>query len=266
MPINGFFALRESEPLTVSELNGRIKSVIDPNFRNVSVTGEISNLSIKDHIYFNLKDESSTIRCAIWKYRKGILTFDLQEGLNVVCHGNISVYAAGGNYTLSLERITPHGEGSIQQALKKLSKKLEKEGLFRPERKKRIPIPPRKIAVVTSLTGAAIRDFLNTMYRRCRRSDILICPVLVQGAEASRDIEAKLTLLNSLRQEQKPDLVVLIRGGGSAEDLWTFNEERVVRAIAASVIPVVSGIGHENDVSLSDMAADLWLPKKPEHS
>ena len=252
-----FFAPRGSEPLTVSELNSRIKSVIDPAFRNVCVTGEISNLSIKDHIYFNLKDESSTIRCAIWKSKKGILAFEPQEGLNVICHGNISVYTAGGNYTLSLERITPHGEGSVQQALKKLIERLKKEGLFSPERKKSIPIPPRKIAVVTSLTGAAIRDFLNTMFRRCRRSDILICPVLVQGVEASRDIEAKLALLNSLSPEQKPDLIALIRGGGSVEDLWTFNEERVARAIAASVIPIVSGIGHENDVSLSDMVADL---------
>ena len=243
--------------MSVTELNEQIKSVIDPSFRDVRVTGEISGLTIKKHIYFNLKDESSTIRCAIWQSQQKILTFEPQEGLKIVCRGNISTYVGGGNYTLTIREITPHGEGAVQRALKKLVEKLKKEGLLLPERKKPIPPSPRKVAVVTSLSGAAIRDFLNMMRRRSRRADILICPVLVQGIDAAQDIESKLSLLNGLRPELKPDVIALIRGGGSVEDLWTFNEERLARAIAASGIPIVSGIGHEQDVSLSDLVADI---------
>lgn len=257
MPFINYFSSAASEPITVTELNEQIKVIIDQTFRNVHVIGEISNLKIGRHIYFNLKDENSTIRCAIWQSQKDILTFDLEEGLKVVCRGNINTYVAGGYYSLSLQEITPHGEGSVQQALKKLIAKLEKEGLFLPQRKKPIPSPPRIVAVVTSTSGAAIRDFLNMMLRRSRRADILICPVLVQGIEASRDIEKTLALLNCLPPHVKPDVIALIRGGGSVEDLWTFNEERIARAVAASTIPIVSGIGHEQDVTLSDMAADL---------
>ena len=249
--------------MSVTELNEQIKSVIDPSFRDVRVTGEISGLTIKKHIYFNLKDESSTIRCAIWQSQQKILTFEPQEGLKIVCRGNISTYVGGGNYTLTIREITPHGEGAVQQALKKLVEKLKKEGLLLPERKKPIPPSPRKVAVVTSLSGAAIRDFLNMMRRRSRRADILICPVLVQGIDAAKDIESKLSLLNGLRPELKPDVIALIRGGGSVEDLWTFNEERLARAIAASGIPIVSGIGHEQDVSLSDLVADIRLRPTP---
>lgn len=257
MFLTDLFAPRDSEPMSVTELNELIKSALDPTFRNISVVGEVSNLKKGKHIYFNLKDETATIRCAIWQFQKKIVTFDLQEGLKIYCRGNISVYIDGGTYSLSIVDIKPHGEGAVQQALKKLIEKLEKEGLFLQERKKPIPAPPGRVAVVTSLSGAAIRDFLNMMQRRSRRAVILICPVSVQGNEASRDIEAKLSLLNRLRSDIKPDVIALIRGGGSPEDLWTFNEERVARAIAASTIPIVSGIGHEQDVSLSDMVADL---------
>ncbi len=252
-----YFTSRTTDPMSVTELNEQIKSVIDPTFRDIRITGEISNLKIGKHIYFNLKDESSTIRCSIWQSQKKILSFELQEGLKIICRGNVSTYVNGGSYSLNLLEIVPHGEGAVQQALKKLIEKLKKEGLLHPERKKTIPSSPRRVAVVTSLSGAAIRDFLNMMRRRSRRADVLICPVLVQGVEASRDIESKLFLLNSLRPEFKPDVIALIRGGGSTEDLWTFNEERVARAISASDIPVVSGIGHEQDVSLSDLVADV---------
>ncbi len=257
MPFDIF--TRQTQPLSVLELNNRIKSVVDGNFRNVYVTGEISDISSSKskHIYFSLKDETSVIKCVIWQSQKSILRFELQSGLKVTCSGDVRVYAQGGNYSLNVKKIDPLGEGELQRAFKTLQAKLEKEGLFSPERKKPIPAAPRRVAVVTSLTGAAIRDFVNTMRHRTRRAEILICPVLVQGDEASREIASTLDMLNAFQGKLRLDAIALIRGGGSLEDLWAFNEERTARAIANSKIPVVSGIGHEFDVSISDMVADL---------
>jgi len=247
----------EQRVLSVWELTARIKDLLETSFPTVWVAGEISNLARprSGHCYLTLKDDRAQLRAAIWRNAASRLRFDLQDGMEVVCRGHVDVYAPRGSYQLIVERIEPKGIGALELAFRQLREKLAKEGLFDPARKR--PLPPfvEQIAVVTSPTGAAIRDFLQVLGRRWRGADVLIVPSRVQGEGAAEEIAAAIELANRLGRPI--DCLVVTRGGGSLEDLWAFNEEVVVRAIRASRIPVVSAVGHEIDVTLSDLAADV---------
>lgn len=244
-------------PLSVWELTAQIKDLVEAAFPEVWVAGEVSNFSRPQsgHCYLTLKDDRAQLRAVIWRGAAARMKFDLHDGLEVICRGHLDVYAARGSYQLVIEDILPQGMGALELALRQLREKLSREGLFDPARKR--PLPPfvRQIAVVTSPTGAAIRDFLQVLGRRWRGIDVLIVPVRVQGEGAAEEIAAAIQLAN--RMPKPIDCLVVTRGGGSIEDLWAFNEEPVVRAIAASRIPVVSAIGHEIDVTLADLAADV---------
>lgn len=245
------------KPLTVSQLTQRIKGVLEHQLGTFWVTGEISNLSRprSGHFYFNLKDENAVLPVAMWRSTAARLKFDLDDGQEVVCQGSLDVYAPHGAYKLIVRKIEPLGLGPLQLAFQQMFEKLAKEGLFAPEKKQQLPAFPRRVAVVTSPTGAAIRDFIQTAKRRWPLAEILIIPAKVQGAGAAQEIADGIELANLLRP--KLDLIVAARGGGSMEDLWCFNEEKVVRAIFASQVPVVSAVGHEVDVTLSDLVADV---------
>jgi len=248
----------DSEPvLTVSQLTSQIKLLLEGSFDSVWVTGEISNFSRprSGHCYLTLKDNDSQLRAVIWRGTAARLRFELRDGLEVNCHGHIDVYAPRGTYQLVIERLEPKGIGALELALRELHAKLSAEGLFDPDRKQPLPRFPRRIVVVTSPTGAAIRDFLQVFRRRWHATDVWIAPVRVQGDGAAQEIAAAIDDVN--RHADAIDCIVVTRGGGSLEDLWSFNEEEVVRAIARSEIPVVSGVGHEIDVTLADMAADV---------
>lgn len=243
--------------VTVSELTDRIKEIIEVSFPSVWVCGEVSNFSRprSGHCYFTLKDESAQLRAVIWRNSASRLRFNMEDGLEAVCHGRVDLYSPRGSYQLIVDEIHPRGLGALELALRQLREKLSAEGLFAPERKKPLPRFPRRVAFVTSPTGAAVRDFLEVVRRRYKGVDVLIVPSRVQGDGASAEIAAGIRQVNQLCAEI--DVIVVGRGGGSLEDLWCFNEEAVVRAIADSRIPVVSAVGHEIDVTLSDLAADL---------
>jgi exodeoxyribonuclease VII large subunit len=247
----------DDRPLSVSELTSLIKGTLESDFSSVWVSGELSNVSRphSGHVYLTLKDEGAQIRGVVWRSVASQLAFDLRDGLEVVCRGAIDVYPPRGAYQLVLRRIEPLGVGSLQLALRQLQQKLAAEGLFAPEHKKPLPRFPRRIALVTSPTGAAIRDFLEVLRRRWRGVDVLVIPAKVQGEGAAADLVRGIRAANAL--PEAPDVLVVARGGGSLEDLWCFNEELVVRAIYASRIPVVSAVGHEIDVTLSDLVADV---------
>ncbi len=258
----------EPEPLSVGDLTLLIKGTLDAAFADVWVVGEISNFSRprSGHYYLTLKDETAQLPAVVWRSSASRIRFDLSDGQLVVCHGRIDVYPPHGKYQLVIDRMEPLGQGGLELAFRKLHAKLEAEGLFAPERKRPIPKTVRRVAVVTSATGAAVRDFLQVLARRTRRIDVLIVPVRVQGDGASVEIADAITMLNrhvagaesGNQPPEKPvDCIVVTRGGGSLEDLWPFNEEPLVRAVAASHIPVISAIGHEIDVTLCDLAADL---------
>ncbi len=246
-------------PVTVSQLNSYVKRVLasDPILSAVSVTGEISGLTkhSSGHWYFTLKDETSRLSCFLSREKVAALRYELEEGMKVVAYGSVSVYERGGSYSLYVNMIDPEGEGELKKAYELLRKKLAAEGLFDEARKRRLPPFPRRVGVVTSPTGAAVRDIITTIKRRSPLTDILIYPCLVQGEGAAASICEGLRVLN----ESFPDLDLIIagRGGGSQEDLWAFNEEPVVRAVAASKIPVISAVGHEVDYVLTDYAADV---------
>ncbi len=243
--------------LTVTQLTAQLKGVVESKFSEVWVAGEISNFSRPQsgHCYFTLKDDAAQLRGVIWRGTASKLKFNLEDGLEVVCRGHLDVYPPRGSYQLVVEQIHLQGVGALELALRKLREKLGKEGLFDAERKRRLPTFPRRIGVVTSPTGAAIRDFLEVLRRRWRGVEVFVFPVRVQGDGASTEIADSIRMANQL----KPPLDVLVvgRGGGSLEDLWPFNEEEVVRAIAASHVPTVSAVGHEIDVTLADLAADV---------
>lgn len=243
--------------LSVTELTARIKEVLELRFPCVWVAGEIGDLSRPQsgHCYLVLKDAQSQIAAVIWRSTASRLKFDLHDGLEVVCRGRIEVYGPRGKYQLVIDQIEPRGIGALELALRQLRERLEREGLFDKRLKRPLPRFVRQIAVVTSPSGAAIRDFLEVLRRRWAGADVLLVPVRVQGEGAAEEIAAALGLMNRL--ERPIDCVALIRGGGSLEDLWAFNEEVVVRAIRQSRIPVVSGVGHEIDVTLADLAADV---------
>ncbi|MEX0612006.1 MAG: exodeoxyribonuclease VII large subunit [Pirellulales bacterium] len=245
------------QALTVSQLTAQIKDALEGEFPSVWVAGEISNYSRPQsgHSYFTLKDDQAQIRAVMWRSAASRLKFDLADGLDVICHGHVDVYAPRGSYQLVVDQLQPKGVGALELALRKLREKLAAEGLFDPARKRKLPAFPRRLAFVTSPTGAAVRDFLEVLRRRWRGVDVLVIPARVQGDGAAQEIVAGIRLANRL--SPPPDVLVVGRGGGSLEDMWAFNEEPVVRAIAASRIPTVSAVGHEIDVTLADLAADV---------
>jgi exodeoxyribonuclease VII large subunit len=247
--------------LSVSEINHYLKELMDSDeiLRDIWISGEISTLTRpgSGHIYFTLKDENSSLRCVIWKMNAIRLQIMLQTGMAVEAHGAIGVYERDGQTQLYVDAIRLAGEGALYQEFLRLRTKLEAEGLFDQERKRPLPSRPASIGIVTSPTGAALQDILNTLRKHYPIARVIISPTSVQGNEAPAEIIAALDLLNRVT---KPDLIIVARGGGSLEDLWAFNDENVVRAIAASASPVVTGIGHETDFTLADFAADLRAP------
>ena len=230
----------------------------DANLQNLWVEGEISNLSrpASGHLYFTLKDSSSSIRCVMWKNRAQTVDFVLQEGVAVIAHGGLSVYEQRGQYQLYVDALRPMGEGALFQEFQRLKTQLEGEGLFDPERKRPIPLWPKQVGIVTSATGAAYQDMEKTLYRRYPLVEIILEPTAVQGENAPGEI---VDALNRL-YEIKPDLILIGRGGGSIEDLWAFNDEGVARTLAESPVPVISGVGHETDFTITDFVADLRAP------
>ncbi|MDP1544469.1 MAG: exodeoxyribonuclease VII large subunit [Anaerolineales bacterium] len=249
-----------STTLTVSQLTFRIRKLLEdnPELQDVWVTGEISNLArpASGHIYFTLKDKNASLKCVMWKTDAMRTRPTLQEGAAVEVHGRIAVYEPQGQYQLIASLIQAKGEGALFQEFLRLKSMLEAEGLFDPERKREIPEHPHTIGIVTSATGAALRDMLNTIRRRQPLTRVILAPSPVQGVEAPPALVNALASLDS----QNPDVILVARGGGSIEDLWAFNDERVVRAVAASQAPVISGVGHETDFTLCDFAADLRAP------
>ncbi|HUI68851.1 MAG TPA: exodeoxyribonuclease VII large subunit [Nitrospirota bacterium] len=245
--------------LTVTQLTIQIKNLLEGNFPDIWVEGEISNLSIPQsgHAYFTLKDEQSQIRSVLFRSSQRFLKFTLQHGMQVICRGRVSVYEPRGEYQLIVDYIEPKGIGALQLAFEQLKAKLEKEGLFDLNHKKPLPLLPQRIGIITSPTGAAIRDMLRVIKRRHPRMHILIYPVPVQGIEAAPGIIEAIQYFN---QDRNVDVMIVGRGGGSLEDLWAFNEEAVARAIYASKIPVISAVGHETDYTIADFVADLRAP------
>ena len=245
------------DPVSVSALTARIKDDLETRFADVWVAGEISNLTraASGHVYLSLKDDAALLRGVVWRATVPTLAIQPADGMEVVCHGRLEVYAPRGTYQLTIDRLHAVGTGALEAQLRRLHAKLDREGLFAADRKRPIPSFPRRIAVVTSPTGAAIADFLQTLRGRWRASEVLVVPSRVQGAGAAEELAAALATAARLRPAV--DVIALVRGGGSLEDLWAFNEEVLVRAVAASPVPVVAGIGHEIDVSLADLAADL---------
>lgn len=243
----------------VSEITEEIKVLLEAHFEYVWVEGEISNFRVpaSGHFYFTLKDASSQIRAVMFRSQNRLLAFQPEDGIHVACRGRITVYGIRGEYQLILDFMEPRGTGALQLAFEQLKKKLHEEGLFDPAKKLPLPFLPKKIAVVTSPTGAAIRDILNILFRRYPNIEVLIAPVRVQGEGAAEEIAQAIEDLNGLKEIE---VVILARGGGSLEDLWSFNEEVVARAIFQSRVPVVSAIGHEIDFTISDFAADLRAP------
>ncbi len=243
--------------LSVSQLTAQVKETLEDAFPSVWVSGELSNVARPQsgHVYLTLKDDRAQLRAVIWRGTAGRLRFALEDGIEVVCQGSIDVYPPRGSYQLVIRRIEPKGVGALQLALKQLRERLAAEGLFAPEHKRPLPPFPKRIAFVTSPTGAAIHDFLEVVRRRYPGVEILVIPSRVQGDGAAEEIAAGIEAANRLAT--LPDVLIVGRGGGSLEDLWCFNEEIVVRAIFASRIPVVSAVGHEIDVTLSDLVADV---------
>jgi exodeoxyribonuclease VII large subunit len=241
----------------VSQLNAQVKEYLQSRFGAVWVTGEITDLSRPQsgHVYLTLKDENAQVRAVIWRATAARLRFPLEDGMEVICQGEMDVYTVRGTYQLVIRRLEPRGVGALQRALERLRATLAAEGLFQAEHKKPLPAFPRRIAVVTSPTGAALRDFLEVVRQRWRGVHVLVIPARVQGAEAAAEIVAGIRTAHRLRPA--PDVLVVTRGGGSLEDLWCFNEECVVRAIFQATVPVVSAIGHEIDVTLADLVADV---------
>ena len=243
---------------TVSEINRYVKGLIqsDPRLHDLRVTGEISNFKHhrSGHMYFTVKDSSSSLRCVFFRRNNLNCIFEPTDGMEVILHGYLSVYEPGGQYQLYVQEMQPAGMGSLYIAFEKLKQKLQAEGLFRAEHKKIIPRLPRKIGLVTSPSGAALQDITTTIKKRFPHVHLLVVESLVQGPGAAADLVRALDLLN---QKEDVDLIILTRGGGSLEDLWPFNEEIVARAIARSSKPVISAVGHETDFTIADFTADL---------
>ncbi len=251
------FQRSDNRPLTVSELTALIKENLEAAFPDVYVAGEVSQFTraSSGHVYLTLKDEGAVLRAVMWRGTAQKLRFALEEGLEVIARGSIDVYAPRGSYQLIVSWMEPRGLGALQLAFRQLRERLEKEGLFATEQKKPLPPFPRRIAVVTSPTGAAVRDVINVVRRRCPSVEVYVYPTRVQGEGAASEVAAAIERLNQALPQL--DLMIVGRGGGSLEDLWAFNEEIVARAIFRSRIPVISAVGHEVDFSISDFVADV---------
>jgi len=255
-------ALFDTSPRwTVTDLTRHLRQLLeaDPDLQGIWVQGEISNLSrpSSGHIYFTLKDSGASLRCVMWKSEAARLRFAPQDGMAIDAHGSLGIYEVSGQYQLYADSLRPLGEGALYQEFLRLKALLEAEGLFDAARKRPIPASPRRIGIVTSPTGAALRDMLNTLRRRMPLAEVTLAPAPVQGDEAPLALVAALRTLNRVAA---PEVILLARGGGSIEDLWAFNDERVVRAVTESQAPVITGVGHETDFTLADFAADLRAP------
>lgn len=251
--------LDASSVVSVSTLVSCLQELVEDNFVEVLVQGELSNVSKppSGHYYFTLKDRKSQLRCAMFRSHVRALPFAPQDGMAVICRGRVSVYPQRGDLQLIVDRIEPEGVGRLQLAFEQLKEKLQQEGLFAEELKKELPAFPGTVGVVTSATGAALQDILNILRRRSAGLQVLLRAVPVQGEGAAAEIARAI---NELNREGSSDVLIVGRGGGSREDLWAFNEEIVARAIHASHIPVISAVGHEIDFSISDLVADLRAP------
>ena len=246
---------------SVSQINSYLEALFstDDVLQDLWVKGEVSNFykANSGHLYFTIKDENSQLKTVMFRSRSSKLDFELEDGMEIAVHGYINVYKVRGEYQLYADQIIPEGKGTLYEEFEKLKQKLKDEGLFKEEHKKKIPLIPKKIGIVTSPTGAAIRDMLSVVNRRFKNVSILIIPSLVQGDKAAGQIVDGINYLNT---RDDIDLIIVSRGGGSIEDLWPFNEEVVARAIYNSKVPVISGVGHETDFTIADFVADLRAP------
>ena len=254
------FTEQKRKVYTVSEITGEIKEILEEDFRDVWVEGEIGQCktAASGHMYLSLKDASAVLGGIIFKNALSAIKFPIKEGLKVLCSGRLSVYEPQGTYRLIIDRVEVAGKGALQQAFEEMKAKLQDEGLFAADHKRPLPVFPQRIGIVTSPTGAVIRDILNILSRRFENLNIIIAPAMVQGEQAPPQIVEALTNLN--RMANPPQVIIIARGGGSLEDLWAFNDERVARAVYASPIPVISAIGHETDFTICDFVADLRAP------
>ena len=248
--------MQQRRALSVSELTRGLKTLVESSFFEVHVEGEISNLRrhTSGHWYFTMKDEGAALRCACFRMQNRLIRFAPEDGLTVSARGRLSVYEARGEYQLVVEYLEPVGVGALQLAFEQLKNKLAAEGLFDPNRKRPLPLLPRCIGVVTSPTGAAVRDIVRVIRRRNEAVSVLIAPARVQGEGAAFEIARALRALSARKEV---DVIIVGRGGGSIEDLWCFNDERVARAIVKSRVPVISAVGHETDFTIADFVADL---------
>lgn len=253
-----------SNVYTVSQITAYIKALLtgDETLADVWLSGEVSGFTVSSagHCYFTLKDAGAVLKAVIWRSQAARMALP-RNGDQVLAHGYISVYEPGGAYQFYVDRLEAAGTGRLWLEFERLKARLEAEGLFDPARKRPIPAQPRRLGIVTSPTGAALRDILRILSTRYPLLDVLLAPALVQGAEAPASIVASLEALNRWSAEREPlDVIILARGGGSIEELWAFNDERVARAVAASAVPVITGVGHEIDFTIADFAADLRAP------
>jgi len=243
---------------TVSQLTSSIKIILEDSFRNIWVEGEVSNFKASSgHFYFTLKDDKSELKCVFFKSSNEKIKFEVKDGMQALCCGKISIYEQRGVYQLYVAKMEPKGIGALQLAFEQLKEKLFEEGLFDAAHKKKIPLIPERIGIVTSTTGAAIRDILHVLNKRFSNIEVIINPVKVQGDGAGAEIASAIEEFNRLKNV---DVMIVGRGGGSLEDLWAFNEEIVARAIYNSKIPVISAVGHEIDWTISDFTADMRAP------
>lgn len=244
---------------TVTEVSLALKYLLKQTFAEIYVRGELSNVKVttQGHCFFSLKDENAVLNCVMFQRLFKDVKFKLEDGLNVIVYGNLTVFEKRGAYNLVVEEIIPEGKGALQLAFEQLKKKLQQEGLFDEKYKKQIPEYPQKIGIITSPTGAAIRDILNVISRRFATVHILIYPAIVQGEDAAPTIVKGIEVFNNLFPV---DVIIITRGGGSIEDLWPFNEEIVARAVFKSNIPIISAIGHQVDFTITDFVADLRAP------
>ncbi|HEY6187929.1 MAG TPA: exodeoxyribonuclease VII large subunit [Pyrinomonadaceae bacterium] len=260
----------ERRPLSVSELTAQVRGAVESRFASVWVEGEVSNFRAhtSGHWYFTIKDEAAQLRATCFRNTNRAIRFRPSDGLQVRARGRLTVYEPQGRYELAVEGLDPVGAGALRVAFEQMRDRLAAEGLFDEARKRPLPLFPRRIGVVTSANGAAIRDILNVIARRTRTVNVLFAPVRVQGEGSASEIARAIELLNRYhlealeagRTDEGVDAIIVGRGGGSAEDLWSFNEEQVARAIVASVIPVISAVGHETDSTIADFAADVRAP------
>ena len=247
--------------LSVSEISAALKRHVEAGFSHVRIRGEISGFkrAASGHLYLSLKDENARIDGVMWKGNAARLAFQAQDGVEVIATGKLTTYPGRSNYQIVIDQMEVAGEGALLALLEKLKAKLQAEGLFDASRKRPLPFLPRTIGVITSPTGAVIRDILHRLADRCP-TRVIVWPVLVQGQGSAEQVASAVEGFSALQGADRPDLLIVARGGGSIEDLWGFNEERVVRAVAASTIPVISAVGHETDTTLCDFAADVRAP------